>query len=116
MPRTFSAYEPDWIDVNAQLTALGEDFGVRCEFTITTERDHLVVIARAYRIGGARGDVPDVQALARRPLKSRPDAAIMCFSTAQDCWRQLDRGTFAAASRPVAHEWNGRPHVARRSK
>jgi len=115
MPRKFEAYEPDWIDVNTQLTAIGGDFGLRCIFTITVERDYVVAIARCYRISGADCDVPDVQALARRPIKSRPDLAVMCFGVAQDCWRQLDRGVLGAAGGAVAHDWNGRPHVARRS-
>jgi len=115
MPRQFVAYEPDWIDVNTQLTALGEDFGVRCEFVVTVERDSVQCIARCYSIGGTADTVPVVQALARRPIKSQPNTAIMCFSTAQDCWQQLDRGVLGAASQPLAHSWNGRPHIARRT-
>ena len=114
MPRPQVVYEPDWIDVNTQLTALGEDFGVRCVFTTTVERDRVTIVAKCYHPADGDGAVPRVQALASRPLKSRPNAAIMCFSTAQDCWRQLDRGTLAARSEPIAHDWNGRPHVTRR--
>lgn len=115
MPRTFSAYEPDWIDVNTQLTAIGGDFGCTVKFVVRVERDHVVVICHCYRIADDSSDLPIVQALARRPLRSKPDAAIMCFSTAQDCWRQLDSGVLGKRSEPVAHEWNGRPHIARRS-
>lgn len=116
MPRQFTAYEPDWIDVNTQLTAIGEDFGLVCEFTIRVERDRVVVYARCRKPGDFDVDSVIVQAMASRPLKSRPDVAIMSFSTAQDCWRQLDAGTFATSSRPIAHEWNGRPQVLRRGK
>jgi len=114
MPRKFEAYAPDWIDVNTQLTSLGGDFGVRCEFLVTVERDSVQCIARCYRVADGHDAPPVVQALARRPLKSRPVLEIMCFSTAQDCWRQLDRGTLGAASGGISHDWNGRPNIARR--
>lgn len=114
MPRPVVVHAPDWIDVNSQLTALGEDFSVRCGFTVTVERDTVTVIARCYRIAGTDSSVPDVQALARRPIKSRPDVAVMCFSTALDCWRQLDRGVLGAEGGGVTHGWNGRPTIARR--
>lgn len=116
MPRHFEAYAPDWIDVNTQLTALGEDFGVICGFDVRVERDTVVVIARCYRPADIGDSAPVVQALAQRPIKSKPDIGVMCFSAAQDCWRQLDRGVLGARSEPVAHSWNGRPHIARRDK
>ena len=64
MARKFTAYEPDWIDVNSQLTALGEDFGCLCKFDLRVERDSVTVIARCWRIADGDGDVPVVQALA----------------------------------------------------
>ena len=115
MPRQITVHEPDWIDVNAQLTAIGEDFGCICEFRVTVERDSVTVVARCRRIADSDDPTPVVQALARRPLKSRPNATVMCFSTALDCWRQLDRGVLGAASGGITHDWNGRPQVARRS-
>ena len=114
MPRKMEVHAPDWIDVNAQLTAIGEDYGCICEFRATVERDHLTIIATCYRITEGRNSPPVVQALARRPIKTRPDAAIMCFSVALDCYRQLDRGTLAIAGSGITHDWDGRPHIARR--
>lgn len=114
MPRPIVVHAPDWIDVNTQLTAIGEDFGLLCEFSVTVERDCVLVIARCKPAGADSDYVPDAQALARRPIKSRPDVAVMCFSVAQDCWRQLDSGNGAIGGTPLAHGWNGRPHIVRR--
>jgi len=116
MPRTFAAYDPDWLDVNTQLTALGEDFGVLCEFTITVERDSVISIARCRRPASDDSATPVAQALSRKPLKSQPNLAIVCFALAQDCWRQLDNGNGAITQTPVSYTWNGRPHIARRDK
>jgi len=116
MPQPKIIYEPDWIDVNTQLTAIGEDFGYLCEFTVRVERDRVAVYARVRVAGNYDADGVIVQAMATRPIKSRPNVAIMCFSTAQDCWRQLDAGTLATAARGITSDWNGRPHIARRSK
>lgn len=107
-------YAPDWIDVNTQLTALGGDFGVICEFTVTVERDRVRVVARCRRPSDCDPSTPVVQSLAERPIKSKPDLAVMCFSTAQDCWRQLDRGVLGGREVAVSHDWNGRPHITRR--
>jgi hypothetical protein len=116
MPRKFASYDPDWIDVNTQLTALGEDYGVRCVFTVTVERDSVQLVAKCYAIAGNNCDAPVVQALARKPIKSRPQLEVMCFATAQDCWRQLDRGTLGASEGGVTYGYNGRPNIARRDK
>ena len=113
MAKGVQMHAPDWIDVNSQVTAIGEDFGCITRFDVRTERDMLTVVARAYRIAGDDTDKPVVQALASRPLRSRPDAAIMCFSTALDCYRQLDSGVLGARDRGITHKWNGRPHIAR---
>jgi hypothetical protein len=116
MPNKQLTYEPDWIDVNTQLTALGADFNARCEFVITVERDAVQCVARCLGVPDDVGVPVLAQALARRPIKTRPNLAVMCFSLAQDCWRQLDRGVLGAAGSPIAHSWGGRPHIARRSK
>lgn len=115
MKRNQETYAPDWIDVNSQLTAIGEDFGCICEYRITVERDMVTVISTCYRIADGRDSAPLVQALARRPIKSRPDVAVMCFSVAQDCWRQLDSGVLGKREGGITNGWNGRPQVARRS-
>lgn len=116
MPRHFTAYEPDWIDVNTQLTALGEDFGVRCVYTVTCERDRVTVLAKCHHPSDGDSALPRVQALASKPIKSQPNLAVMCFAVAQDCWRQLDRGVLGTASEPIAHEWSGRPQVLGRAR
>lgn len=116
MPREFTKYEPDWIDVNTQLTALGEDFNVRCDFTITIERDRVVCIARCRRLAIGDNAPVEVQALSSRPIKNPTDMAVVCFALAQDCWRQLDSPHGASAQKPIAHNWNGRPHIARRDE
>lgn len=107
-------HEPDWIDVNAQLTAIGEDFGCICRHTVTVERDYVLVVARCYKLAASDPAPVECQALARRPIKSSPNAAVMCFATALDCYRQLDRGTLATGARDITYDWNGRPQVARR--
>jgi hypothetical protein len=114
MPREFTKYEPDWIDVNTQLTALGEDFHARIEFRTTIERDYVVTIARCFLVSECPELGPICQALSRKPLKSGANLAVICFALAQDCWRQLDAGNSAIEGKPLAHSWNGRPHVTRR--
>jgi hypothetical protein len=108
-------YEPDWVDVNTQLTAIGEDFGCICEFSVTVERDRVTVIARCRRIVDLDDPTPMVQALASRPFNTKPDVAIMCFGAAHDCYRQLDSGILGKRSGEITYGWNGRPHIARRS-
>lgn len=115
MKHSREVYEPDWIDVNSQLTAIGEDFGCICRHSVTVERDNVVVVAKCYRIGGSSADDVVCQALARRPIKSKPNAAVMCFATALDCYQQLDRGALATGARDITYGWNGRPNIARRS-
>lgn len=107
-------YAPDWIDVNTQLTAIGDDFGQLCRFTISVERDRVTVVAKCYAIGGTTEPAVTVQALASRPIKSRPDVAVMCFGVAQDCWRQLDSGNLGGAGADVSYGWGGRPNITRR--
>lgn len=115
MPNPIKVHAPDWIDVNTQLTAIGGDFGLLCQFTVTVERDYVVVVARCVPPGASDDYVPDAQALAKRPIKSRPDLAVMCFSVAQDCWRQLDSGNGAIGGTALSYGWNGRPNITRRS-
>ena len=115
MPRKFEAYAPDWIDVNSMLTALGADWGLLCEFQVKVERDFVQVVARCYSLAADLDAGVVVQALARRPIKSKPEIAVMAFATALDCWHQMDRGVLGAKSPGVVHDWSGRPHVARRS-
>lgn len=116
MPRHITVHAPDWIDVNSQLTALGEDFGCLCEFITTVERDYVITTARCRVIAGDPFDAIVAQARSQRPLKSKPDLAIICFALAQDCWRQLDSGNAAIAPRATPTGWDGRPQIARRQR
>lgn len=116
MPNEGKYYAPDCIDCNSQATALGEDFAVICEVSLRFERDQVVVIASCRRSAEAPNGAVVVQAIVRKPLRSRPDIAVMAFSAMQDCWHQLDRGVLSARPPAVAHGWSGRPQVARRDK
>lgn len=115
MPRKFEGYTPDAIDCNTQVTALGLDFGVLVKTSVEFARDEAVVLCACFRIGSESDGTPVVQSRARKPLKSKPDIAVMIFSALQDCWHQLDRGVLGAKPPAIAHDWNGRPHIARRN-
>jgi len=115
MPRKFEGYSPDAIDCYSQAVALGEDFGVLVWVSFTWEGDWVVATATCRRIAESPDGAVVVQARAKRPLKSRPDMALMAFTVMQDCWHQLDRGVLGVKPPAVTHSWSGRPHVARRS-
>ncbi len=106
-------YEPDWIDVNTQLTALGKDWYLVCKFEVICSRDTVSVVARCYCPSSPNPAGVVVQALASRPLKSKPQIAVMAFATALDCWHQMDRGVLGARPPAVSRGWNGRPNIAR---
>lgn len=113
MPAKVAFYEPDWIDCNSQITALSEDFGVLADISLKIERDYVVVYAKTYRPAQMEENAAICVALAKRPLRSAPNVAVMAFAVLQDLWLQHDRGVAAVRPEPVAHGWNGRPVVRR---
>ncbi len=116
MRREKIVYQPDWIDVETQLSAIAEDFGALCTFVLTIERQRVHIRARCDKIVRKDADPPLVVAMASRPVNSVPNVAVMAFAVAQDCYRQLDTGTLGVAQKPLAHEWSGRPQVLRRRR
>lgn len=111
MPRKFETHSPDWIDVNTQITALAQDWGLVTSFRFTVERDYVVCICTTYLISASPNGSVVCQAIVRRPLKSKPESAVMAFTSAYDCWHQMDRGVLGARSPVVSHDWNGRPNI-----
>lgn len=113
MPRAFTSYEPDQIDLNTMLTALAEDFGVLCELSIEIARDVVITTAKCYKITGDRDDGPSVVSRHKRALRGSFSAWIGLYACAMDCWHQLDRGVLGVAQTPVIRGWNGRPQRPR---
>jgi hypothetical protein len=113
MPRRIEFYSPDQLDCNTLTTAIGGDFGLRCEITTDYTRDQVVVLVRCRPIAGTAADVVSVQAIVRAPLKTAKSLYTMHYAALLDCWHQCDRGVLAAATRPIEHGWNGRPKVPR---
>jgi hypothetical protein len=114
MPRAFTAYEPDQIDLNTMLTALAEDFGVLCELSVDIAREVVVTSARCYKITQDRDDGPACVARHKTPLKGQKSAWVGLYAAALDCWHQLDRGVLGVATAPVVRGWDGRPQRPRR--
>lgn len=109
MPRLQHYYEPDALDCNTCITALGSDFGVTPEIITRYERDLVIVIVKCRKIGGADDGMVQVQALISAPQKGARSLYIHQYSALLDCWHQLDRGLLGVAQTPVARNWNGRP-------
>jgi len=114
MPRTINYYEPDALDCNTMVTALGGDFGVQCDITTEYTRDQVVVLVRCHKGIGTPAHEVQVQAIVRGPLRGARPLYAMQYSALLDCWHQLDRGVLAAATRPIERGWNGRPRTPER--
>jgi hypothetical protein len=102
-------YEPDAIDCNTLVHAIAHDFS--CVATIVTDyrNDQVWVTVRCTALGAPGGDVVQVQALVKAPLKSARSPYTMQYGALLDCWHQLDRGTLAVATTPIERRWDGRP-------
>jgi len=111
MPRKQNYYEPDAIDCNTMVSAIGSDFGLQCDITTSYERDQVVVLVRCYSVVQNPSKVVQVQALTRAPLRTARSLYTMQYSALLDCWHQLDRGVLAAATRPIERGWDGRPRM-----
>ena len=109
MPRKINYHEPDAIDCNTMVSAIGSDFNCQCDITTSYERDQVVVLVRCYTLQQKASGVVQVQALSRAPLRTARSLYTMQYSTLLDCWHQLDRGVLSAATRPIEHDWSGRP-------
>lgn len=116
VPRRQAYYEPDAIDCHSMASALGNDFGCLCDITTRYQGDEVIVLVRCHKGIDTTDHVVLVQAIVRRPLRAAHALYAMQYSALLDCWHQLDRGTLAAASRPIERGWDGRPRTpARRS-
>lgn len=109
MPKQQTYYEPDALDCNTMVTSLGNDHGVLPNIETRYERDQVVVLVRCFKLGQPGGDVVQVQAIVRAPLRARKSLYAMQYSALLDCWHQLDRGLLAVAKTPIERHWNGRP-------
>jgi len=114
MPRKFVGYEPDAIDCNAIERAIALDFGLQPKVQTWYNADEVVVVCRCHRLASDPGGPVICQALVKKPLKTAGSLYTMHYSVMLDCWHQMDRGTLAAATRPIERGWNGRPQVPRR--
>jgi hypothetical protein len=113
MPRRFGGYEPDQIDCATISVALSSDFSVMPEVKTTYSGDLVTVTCRCRMLGMDPDGAVIVQAIDRVPLKARKSLYVMHYSVMLDCWHQLDRGTLAAATRPIERGWDGRPQQPR---
>lgn len=114
MPKQQTYYEPDAIDCNTLVAAIGNDFGAICTIDTVYELDHVRTTVRVYSIAERANGVVQVQAMVKAPLKARKSLYTMQYSALLDCWHQLDRGLLSAATRPIERDWNGRPKAPRR--
>jgi len=114
VPRSEKYYEPDQIDCNSMVTAIGNDYGCLCDITTTYARDQVVVLVRCHKGFETADHTVQVQALVRAPLRTARSLYTMQYSALLDCWHQLDRGLLAAATRPIERGWNGRPRTPER--
>lgn len=114
VPRSINYHEPDAIDCNTMVSAIGSDFSCKCDITTAYERDQVVVLVRCYTLVQEAANVVQVQAIVRTPLRTARSLYAMQYSALLDCWHQMDRGVLAAATRPIEHSWNGRPKVPER--
>jgi hypothetical protein len=114
VPKQQAYYEPDSIDCNTLVQAIGEDFGCVCAIDTVYELDQVRTTVRVYRLGERAAGVVQVQAVVKAPLKARKSLYTMQYSALLDCWHPLDRGVLAVAQKPMEREWNGRPKAPRR--
>lgn len=114
MPERIKYYEPDQLDCNTLVTALGNDFGCLCDITTSYARDQVVVLVRCHKGIETPGHTVLVQAIVRSPLRTARSLYTMQYSALLDCWHQLDRGLLAAATRPIEYSWSGRPKAPER--
>lgn len=114
MPQRQKYHTPDAIDLQNQVSALGQDFGLLVVWSFRVEYDFVVLVARAYKPGGEETRTVEYQAIVRTPVRSKPDITQMAFRAVFDLWHQADRGVLGSKPPDVAHGWNGRPAVARR--
>lgn len=116
MPRQFAGYEPDAIDCQSLVDALGGDFSCIAQTTVQFTADEVRVTCKVRKLGGADNCDILCQSLVRRPIKGHSSAYTLIYSALLDCWHQLDRGVLATATRPIERGWDGRPYTPRRRK
>lgn len=114
MPKQQTYYEPDAIDCNTMVAAIGNDFGCVCAIETIYELDNVRTVVRVFKLGQKGTGMVQVQAMVSAPLKARKSLTAMQYSALLDCWHQLDRGLLSAATRPIERDWNGRPKQPRR--
>lgn len=115
MPGKFPVHTPDAIDVANMCSALGNDFRLFARWEMFVDNDLYTVICRVYSAASWGEGKPEWVALQRRPIKSHPDAVVMAYQTALDCWHQADRGGLLQGKQDIAYGWGGRPERPRRT-
>lgn len=105
---------PDTHDVYNMVAAIGEQFGMRVEFSKRYYADYVQVIARCYTIRGEDDDKIVHQALNKYKYGKQADEQVICYTLAFDLWCQLDGAGATAAARGVVYGWDGRPEKPRR--
>lgn len=116
MPSKMHYYEPDQIDCNTMVTALGGDFGALPTITTTYERDKVEVVVKCTKVRETTPGLVSVQAKVSAPLRTARSLYSMQYSALLDCWHQYDRGTLAVDKTPISYSWQGRPQTPRRRK
>jgi hypothetical protein len=116
VPRKFTSYEPDQIDCNTMVSSIAADFGLVAEIETQYARDRVWAFVRCRQPATDGKGLVQVQAVASAPLRTAKSLYIYQYAALLDCWHQCDRGTLAAATRPVDRGWDGRPKTPERRR
>lgn len=89
-------HQPDYIDVNAMVATIGEEFNLLVRWELRTTADDVQVLCRGLKVKGF-GEVEVVyQSMAKVPLKSSKALESLLYQTSFDIWLQADREDPAA--------------------
>lgn len=105
---------PDWVDVQALMGALGEDYHVVVYFTMRVRADRVEVFAKSYGPPYTQEAPVEHVALASFEVKRPSDLVQTCYTLAFDLWCQHDGAGATAARRGPPADWRGRLEVPRR--
>jgi hypothetical protein len=108
--------QPDYIDVQNMLGAIGEAYKAVVVFRTTIRGDRVEVIARSF--GAPYDETAPVEhvALVSFAVKQPKDMASTLFTLCWDIWCQYDGGGATAAKRGAPTTWQGRVEVPRRRR
>lgn len=107
---------PDWIDVENLLGALGEEYKVVVYYSTRLRSGRVEVIGKTYGAPYVAEGTPVHVALVSFEIKHPRDLVVVYFTIAWDLWCQHDGGGATAARRGAPSTWQGHPEVPRRRR